>query len=33
VEAVERLDLTYPTADAAKEKELQTMRAALRQEK
>jgi polyphosphate kinase 2 (PPK2 family) len=33
VEAVERLDLTYPTADAAKKKELQTMRAALRQEK
>jgi PPK2 family polyphosphate:nucleotide phosphotransferase len=33
VEAVEKLDLTYPTVDAAKKKELQTMRAALSQEK
>jgi PPK2 family polyphosphate:nucleotide phosphotransferase len=33
VEAVERLDLAYPTVDAEKEKELQTIRAALSQEK
>jgi len=32
VEAVERLDLNYPTVDAEKKKELQTMRAALRRE-
>ena len=29
VEAVEKLDLAYPTVDAKKEKELQTARAAL----
>ena len=33
VEAVERLDLTYPKVDAQKKKELQTMRAALAREK
>jgi len=33
VEAVERLDLAYPTVDAEKKKELQTIRATLRQEK
>ena len=33
VEAVERLDLAYPTVDAEKQKELQTIRAALSQEK
>ncbi|MFZ0149010.1 MAG: polyphosphate kinase 2 family protein [Xanthobacteraceae bacterium] len=33
VEAVERLDLAYPTVDAAKKKELRTMRAALSHEK
>src|SRR5262245_3313782 len=33
VEAVERLDLAYPTVDAEKKKELQTMRAALRRER
>src|SRR5262245_4384830 len=33
VEAVERLDLAYPTVDAEKKKELQTIRAALSQEK
>ena len=33
VEAVERLDLAYPTVDAEKKKELQTIRASLRQEK
>jgi PPK2 family polyphosphate:nucleotide phosphotransferase len=33
VEAVEKLDLAYPTVDAEKKKELQTMRAALSQEK
>jgi PPK2 family polyphosphate:nucleotide phosphotransferase len=33
VEAVERLDLAYPTVDAAKKKELLTMRAVLSQEK
>jgi PPK2 family polyphosphate:nucleotide phosphotransferase len=33
VEAVEKLDLTYPTVDAAKKKELLIMRAALSQEK
>jgi len=33
VEAVERLDLAYPTVSAEKRKELQTMRAALSQEK
>src|SRR5215467_6042273 len=33
VEAVERLDLAYPTVDAEKKNELQTMRAALSQEK
>jgi PPK2 family polyphosphate:nucleotide phosphotransferase len=33
VEAVERLDLAYPTVDAQKKKELQTMRAALSREK
>jgi PPK2 family polyphosphate:nucleotide phosphotransferase len=32
VEAVEKLDLAYPTVDAEKKKELQTMRAALSQE-
>jgi len=32
VEAVERLDLAYPTVDAEKKKELQTIRAALSQE-
>jgi hypothetical protein len=30
---VERLDLAYPTVDAAKKKELRTMRAALSHEK
>jgi PPK2 family polyphosphate:nucleotide phosphotransferase len=33
VEAVERLDLAYPTVDAEKRKELQTMRTALGREK
>jgi PPK2 family polyphosphate:nucleotide phosphotransferase len=33
VEAVERLDLSYPTIDAEKKKELQTMRVALGDEK
>jgi PPK2 family polyphosphate:nucleotide phosphotransferase len=33
VEAVERLDLTYPKVDAQKKKELQTIRAALAREK
>jgi PPK2 family polyphosphate:nucleotide phosphotransferase len=33
VEAVEKLDLAYPTVDAEKKKELQTMRAALSREK
>jgi PPK2 family polyphosphate:nucleotide phosphotransferase len=33
VDAVERLDLAYPTVDAEKKKELQTMRAALSREK
>ncbi|MCA6108479.1 polyphosphate kinase 2 family protein [Bradyrhizobium cenepequi] len=33
VEAVEKLDLTYPTIDPEKRKELQTIRAALRREK
>jgi PPK2 family polyphosphate:nucleotide phosphotransferase len=33
VEAVERLDLVYPTIDAAKKKELQTARAALSRQK
>jgi polyphosphate kinase 2 (PPK2 family) len=33
VEAVERLDLSYPAIDAEKKKELQTMRAALGREK
>jgi polyphosphate kinase 2 (PPK2 family) len=33
VEAVERLDLAYPTVDAEKKKELQTIRAVLSQEK
>jgi PPK2 family polyphosphate:nucleotide phosphotransferase len=33
VETVERLDLAYPTVDAEKKKELQTIRAALNQEK
>lgn len=33
VEAVEQLDLTYPTVDAAKKKELKAMRAALAHEK
>jgi hypothetical protein len=33
VEAVERLDLAYPTVDAAKKKELLTMRTALSEEK
>jgi PPK2 family polyphosphate:nucleotide phosphotransferase len=33
VEAVEKLDLAYPTVDAAKKKELQIMRTALSQEK
>jgi polyphosphate kinase 2 (PPK2 family) len=32
VEAVEQLDLTYPKVDAAKKKELATMRAALSRE-
>src|SRR5215469_7174299 len=32
VEAVERLDLTYPKVDAEKKKELATMRAALARE-
>jgi hypothetical protein len=30
---VEKLDLTYPTVDAKKKKELQAMRAALSREK
>ena len=33
VEAVEKLDLAYPTVDSKKKKELQTMRAALSREK
>jgi PPK2 family polyphosphate:nucleotide phosphotransferase len=33
VEAVEKLDLAYPTVDATKKKELQIMRTALSQEK
>ena len=33
VEAVEKLDLAYPTVDAEKKKELQTVRAALSREK
>jgi PPK2 family polyphosphate:nucleotide phosphotransferase len=33
VEAIEKLDLAYPAIDAKKEKELQTVRAALRREK
>ncbi|MFY9839058.1 MAG: polyphosphate kinase 2 family protein, partial [Xanthobacteraceae bacterium] len=33
VEAVEKLDLAYPTVDATKKKELRTVRAALSQEK
>jgi hypothetical protein len=33
VEAVERLDLAYPTVDAEKKRELQTIRAALSKEK
>ena len=33
VEAVEQLDLAYPTVDAEKKKELQTVRAALSREK
>ena len=33
VEAVEKLDLTYPTVDPQKKKELQTVRAALSREK
>jgi polyphosphate kinase 2 (PPK2 family) len=33
VEAVEKLDLAYPTVDAKKKKELQTMRAELTRDK
>jgi hypothetical protein len=33
VEAVEKLDLAYPTVDATKKKELQAARAALSREK
>jgi hypothetical protein len=33
VEAVEKLDLAYPTVDAKKKKELQTMRAELSRDK
>jgi hypothetical protein len=33
VEAMERLDLAYPTVDAKKNKELQTARAVLSREK
>jgi hypothetical protein len=33
VEAIEKLELAYPTVDAEKKKELQEMRAALSREK